>query len=42
MAVGPKIVIATVLADLNLAVQYRIAIYIPGIMYMQVRNIGKF
>ena len=40
LAVEPKIVIARILAGLNLAVRYGIAIRI--IYYMQVGNLGGF
>ena len=39
LAVEPKITIARILADLNLAVQYGITI---RIIYMQVGNFGGF
>ena len=41
MAVGPEITIARILADLNLAVQYRIAIH-TCIRASEKINIGRF
>ena len=40
LAVEPKIAIARILADLNMAVRYGIAIHVR--IYMQVGNFGGF